>query len=146
MLQLPLSVSSLCASLSRVVPAERAQTRRLSWHSPVCLWAWGLASRKLSKVHSHAQCGNPTCKPRPWTLHRSFSAKTAIDEMSSGRPGDEGQLFSVVRDAHVGFFTYFYDYKETHETSMSYLTIPSRRKPLATCDCLDLILSHTTHI
>lgn len=89
------------------VPAEREQTRTLSWPSPVCLWAWGLASRKLSKVHSHAQCGNPTRKPHPWTLHSSFSAKAAIDEMSSGRPGDEGQLFSVVRDVLVGFLYIF---------------------------------------
>lgn len=71
------------------------------------MWAWGLASSKLSKVHSHAQYGNPKRKPRPWSLHSSFSAKAAIDEMSSGHPGDEDQLFSVTCDVHVGFLHIF---------------------------------------
>lgn len=89
------------------VPAERAQTRMLSWHAQLCLWAWGLASRKLSNVHSHARYGNHERKPRPWSLLSSVSAKAAMDEISSGCPQDEGQLFSVVRDVRAGFLHIF---------------------------------------
>lgn len=71
-------------------------------------------------MHSHAQYGNPKRKPHPWSLHSSFSAKAAIDEISSGRPGDEAQLFSVVHDVHVGFLRIFMIIKK----HMEHLCLP----------------------